>query len=833
MPQEGLPHIFLSDSAEPTNYTSLSARGSELNLPDRNREQHSQRLKRLLQDAWNHSGDISEQRRAVSLPTKSGIYLEFKSQGNADLITKSLEHLGFGVRLLNVKEVEHDESKVVIATVYVPSRKEGYFLNKIQQYVEPNEKGKFRNEPLVRSIEDIRLAVIESFWQDPQEYIPDEIEKWCEVWIRTGITFDEAEHAINSFKEICQRLEIEYQEDKLYFPERAVILIKANRKSLGNLIESSDVIAEFRIAKETADYWVELPPSEQAEWVRDLQQRLRVNQDSNVAITILDGGVNNGHELLAPVLADSDCHSHKEHWGVEDQNGHGTNMAGLAVFGDLQKHLDHSDIVEILHKIESAKILPPSGENNKREWGSITQNAINRVEIQAPTRTHIGCMAVTSAAFKTDKGRPSSWSAAIDSLTSGDSEEDDIKRLFILSAGNIRNSQDFNIYPESNMAASVENPGQSWNALTVGAYTQKKHITNPDFQDHSVVASYECLSPYSTTSWSWERNKWPYKPDIVFEGGNLAKSPDNFIGNLEDLEVLTTHHKIAERQFNTINGTSSATAQAAWMAAQIQSAYPNAWPETIRALMIHSATWTDAMMDQFGINYESNKSKIADMLKICGYGVPNLHNAISCAQNRFTLIAQEYIQPFDKKPSGGYCMKDMHVHTLPWPREVLLALGETEVQLKITLSYFIEPGPGEIGWKDRYRYPSHALRFDLNSPGELDKKTFLQRLNKAARDNEYNRELAPESGADRWVIGKDNRKMGSIHSDIWKGTAAQIATCNMVGVYPVIGWWRERHHLGRWNRRARYSLIVSLHTPRQDVDIYTPVANQIRIPIST
>lgn len=53
------------------------------------------------------------------------------------------------------------------------------------------------------------------------------------------------------------------------------------------------------------------------------------------------------------------------------------------------------------------------------------------------------------------------------------------------------------------------------------------------------------------------------------------------------------------------------------------------------------------------------------------------------------------------------------MHELPWPSECLMSLGETSVRLRVTLSYFIEPGPGEIGWKDRYRYPSCNLRFDL------------------------------------------------------------------------------------------------------------------------
>jgi len=39
----------------------------------------------------------------------------------------------------------------------------------------------------------------------------------------------------------------------------------------------------------------------------------------------------------------------------------------------------------------------------------------------------------------------------------------------------------------------------------------------------------------------------------------------------------------------------------------------------------------------------------------------------------------------------------MHLHDLPWPTEQLQALGGAQVTLRITLSYFIEPNPGERG----------------------------------------------------------------------------------------------------------------------------------------
>jgi hypothetical protein len=335
------------------------------------------------------------------------------------------------------------------------------------------------------------------------------------------------------------------------------------------------------------------------------------------------------------------------------------------------------------------------------------------------------------------------------------------------------------------------------------------------------------LYQWLKSSLVWE-NKWPLKPDVLFEGGNLAIGEDGFITECDDLSLLTTHHRPTESQFDSFCMTSAATAKASWMAAQIQSTYPDAWPETIRGLMIHSADWTQSMKDQF-FNEGTDRSKYLSLLRTCGYGVPNLEKATTCRSNSLTLIAEEELQPFDRKEGGsGYRTKDMHFYELPWPNETLLELGETPVKMRVTLSYFVEPGPGEIGWKDRYRYRSHGLKFDVNNIGE-DQDHFVKRVNKAAREEDES--LSSSNDSSRWKIGSQNRHLGSVHSDMIEATAAEIATCNFIGVFPVIGWWRERSHLGRWNKKSRYSLIVSIETPAQDVDLYTPVAIKLSIPI--
>jgi len=643
------------------------------------------------------------------------------------------------------------------------------------------------------------------------------------VWLR-----GDDESTVASLRKTLEDLDIELEEDVLFFPGRIVVMARACYRDLVELLESSDHIAELRRAKETAHFFTALENQEQVKWAEDLVDRLETDPDSTVSICVLDTGINQGHMLLTHHFTDEDCQAVDPEWGANDHHGHGTMMGGIAVYGNLQASLETRNRVRIPHKLESVKILPPGDqENHPRLYGWITSKAINKAEIQAPERQRIIALAVT-ANDEFDRGRPSSWSAMVDLLATGSElgDHDAPPRLIIVSAGNVTSLDDWKNYPESNEIRTIQDPGQAWNALTVGAYTEKVRILDPTAKRLRPMARIGALSPFSTTSVSWDK-EWPVKPDLVAEGGNLAEDADGFASALEDLSVLTTSHEPFRRQLTCCNATSAATAQVAWMAAQLQSEYPDAWPETLRALMVHSASWTPEMMNTY-VKRGKNKTEYRNLLRTCGYGVPDLNRASKTASNSLTMIVQDEIQPYEKKKGSTPKTRDMHLHELPWPRETLRELGETHVELRITLSYFIEPGPGEVGWRDRYRYPSHGLKFDLVSPGER-RETFIKRINAAARaEGEKNK---GSSQVDRWMLGANNRSKGSIHSDVWEGLAIDIADCNLVAVFPIIGWWRERHHLGRCNNQTRYVLVVSLSTPSEHVDLYTPVKVALETPI--
>lgn len=259
------------------------------------------------------------------------------------------------------------------------------------------------------------------------------------------------------------------------------------------------------------------------------------------------------------------------------------------------------------------------------------------------------------------------------------------------------------------------------------------------------------------------------------------------------------------------------------------AAYPQLRPETIRALIVHSAAWTAAMRRMYlPAGKPATKSDYAHLIRHCSWGVPDLERARWSAANSLTLIVEDALHPY-KKEGSNIKTRDMRLHALPWPQEELEALGETEVRMRVTLSYFIEPNPSARGTSSKFHYPSHRLRFDVRRAQESTEE-FMARVNAAAALEEDEQASNPKDP--NWCLGGQQRHKGSLHQDIWTGSAADLASRGTLAVYPAMGWWRTRPRLERFNRPARYSLIVSIRAPETEIDLYNAVAAQIPVPVT-
>ncbi|WP_425395417.1 S8 family peptidase [Aeoliella sp.] len=808
------PHLVLRNTGETKTYTSTSGGGSApFKTPPRDdRHSHGTGIVSSIRTAVADSSPDIEDDDESERP--EGITLEFESDPGFALKIESLERERSGIELVNVRE---DGGKM-FAVVFMPTSKAAMFLRIFERYIdEEADSGAPKNQALVESISFVRRATLRSFWTDSKPFPSQADSIWWEIWLRND---GEVTSVVEKFQSEAQRIGITVSQRLVRFPERIVLLAEASAEQWEQFHNLFDLLAELRAAAKVPTEFVELTPKEQAERIQSALERMTLPTEDAPAVCLLDTGVNRGHPLLAIALDEEHLLTVDPMWTPADRKGHGTEMAGLALYGCLTEVLESDEPLRLSHRLESVKILPDEGSNQPEHYGAITSEAVARAEVQSPTRNRAICLAVT--AEKCDEGLPTSWSASVDQLCSG--ALDSNQRLMFVSAGNTP-PETRHEYPERNYLEGVEDPSHSWNVVTVGAYTERCNIRSEEYAGWEPIAKAGLLSPCSRTSVIWEKKEWPLKPDIVMEGGNSAReSGGGHADFIDDLALLTTRVSPTGALLTTSGETSGATAQAARFAAMVHAKYPHLWPETVRALIVHSAEWTDAMLEEFP--YRERHKRI----RCYGYGVPSLERALWSVSNAATMIVQDSLQPFDRV-DGTMKTKDMRMHALPWPKEVLESLGEAPIKMRVTLSYFIEPSPGRRGWQKKHRYQSHGLRFDVKRPVETVEQ-FEQRLSKDAWEN---REERPDSVTEdrSWELGKNLRTRGSIHSDTWTGMASELAACGVIGVHPVTGWWRERPHLERWSRSARYALLVSLETDDTEIDLYTPIESQVVTEVET
>lgn len=818
-----LPHINIENRRERVNYKGSSApTGSQV---PQDPQEHGTLLRSQLSVAVTEFEQSRPADERIS-PTP-GVYLEVELRRNTD--PAKYERKNDGVTPASAK-IDASERRIV--GLFVPENAKVVLddiLKEYQNFEPSEEKKRPPRQSLVDPIEAIRTARLETFWTDELDALPQNQNDviWWQVWCLKS-----AEQELDS---LAQTLDARCapRDQRLYFPEHAVVPVLASRTTMELMLFARFSITELRRATDTpAAYVDDLDPDEQIEWTNNLAERIEWPGSDAPAVCLLDTGVNRAHNLIEPALAQNDLYAVDPNWGVDDTGtknarSHGTQMSGIALHGDLIHPLASSSIIPLKHRLESVKMLPPPRmpPTNERFYGSVTKSAISIAEISRPTRKRVFCMAVTNE----DKsgGQPSGWSAALDQEAAGfvlDGERAP-RRLILVSAGNAPNPINFDEIEHIDNY-SIFDPAQAWNVITVGGYTDKIDIQEPELSDYSPLADVGDVSPFtrSSTLWHAGRNR-PIKPDIVMEAGNRAVNPAKTeVYDTNSLSVATSGPDVNTRPIVSFRATSAATAEASRLACRIMAENPDYWPETIRALMVHGAEWTQNMRLKLD---PKGKTDALNLLRHFGYGVPTFERAISSANNHLALVAQSELQPY-----GASGFADCHYYDLPWPQEAFEALGDAEVRLKITLSYFIDPNPGALASLDPYRYQSFGLRFDLKRRLE-NTDAFKKRVNADERSNPKQKP-GSQPDSDKWRFPDAGPSSGSLFCNEWTGPAVHLLARDMLCIKPVGGWWKSRADINTRQQKTRYALVVSIKSASQDVDLYTPIKNIVdaEVPIS-
>jgi hypothetical protein len=488
-------HIRLEGFAEGLKYEYPRTVVITASVKPQDRTTHGTRIKTQLETVRSQLVQNRQEDLPEGIVRDDAVYVEFTSEWGYPLKFESLEQNRDRPQyaIMNVREElrenQGEQQERYHVAVMMTEGGISNFIHKAEEYLTETTRnrlgadtGKPKHNDLLNNIHRIQSATLKSFWTDgPEIPFPNEnTVTWWEVWFRRKGDDDA------SIGRVLQNLSgcgVEVGMAELTFPEHKVRLVRGTALQLSQSLMLLDNLAELRKPQEIADFVThdDSTHEDRLEWLDDLVARVDPRVDRNsVLVCLLDSGVNNRHPLIAPFLPDPHLHSYRpDNWGTYDSGssgGHGTGVAGLALYGDLVDALANPHRIQIAHGLESFKIIEANNPNEPEFYGPITEHACTATFIDRPDNLRVFCMTVTAKDFAF-RGRPSAWSSAVDKIAFGsvyDPENPD-PQLLIVSGGNVE-INNLGDHPSKNYLESVHDPAQAYNCLTVGSYTRKDRV---------------------------------------------------------------------------------------------------------------------------------------------------------------------------------------------------------------------------------------------------------------------------------------------------------------------------------------------------------------------
>jgi len=839
--------------AEPDNFDTRDRQHISIDVfretaaytfPSRNQERkplrgdYAAHAVHLLDQLATALGDVpppADDPRLAVQGLKSGTVVEIKTLAPAeDSRTKAVKvptALEFPTQDVVVLRSERNDDRTESALLFVPDDARAFLQVRISEY--GRDPGNQRRPDVERFevVEEVRAIDAVSFFTGAVDLsAPDAV--WWELWVRQPVAL--ADRLSNA----ARNANIDVHDERLIFPDTTVLFLHCAAATVALFATRvPGAITEIRRATGTIEPFLDRGETGlgQHDWVAELSQRVSAPAHDSPVVCTLDTGVAAAHPLIAPGLRGA--WAYDAAWGCDDHEpngGHGTPLAGLVLYGDLEPLMNDARPVTLTHGTESMKLLPPHGfpPTKPPSYGVVTQGAVSAVEIERPDALRSFCIATSATDFP--PSRPSTWSGALDQIIAGamPGEVDDKvaaaerpKRLMVVATGNVSGGMAVDVLPSQ----PLEDPSQSWNALTIGGFTRKEQPpAPPPVLQAAVPANHR--SPFSRGSQSFPDDLTPIKPEVLFEAGNMMSDATGFCGWDRSVSLLSAGSDVVGEPLVPFWATSAAVGMAGNFVGRLQAARPDLWPETHRALIVDSARWPEPIRKKFigtGAHWKTGKAatkaKKQAMLREFGYGVPDIDRAILSARNEATLVAQAEIQPFAIGADGRTgVFNEMHFYDLPWPKTALEQLENEIVTMKVSLSYFIEPNlTGKAATRpDTYR--SFGLRFDVKKRTETSAR-FRSRI--SASQAKDGTEVDGETSC--WLLGPKAIQAGSLHCDLWRGRAIDLAGHDAIAVYPVGGWWKSHVGQKRVADKARYAMVISISAPGQQVDLYSEITTLV------
>lgn len=445
-----------------------------------------------------------------------------------------------------------------------------------------------------------------------------------------------------------------------YYPGRALFIIRAKVPSslLDDILDLGQVARVDRPSKNTINL------AKLKSISLDEIGEIASPEDDASGILVIDSGIMSGQPLLKSAIGEAQ--SFIEGKTPVDEDGHGTAVAGIALYGCLQNFGEMEFNPELW--IYSARICDENGDYDKEKLLESQLHEAIKYFVENYDNIRVVNLSIGDTENVYQIGEYQFKLAAfIDELAFNYKDK---KILFVVSAGNYEDGKTISEfldektgskYPKylmDNACVKIIDPATSALALTVGSLSLGQGSAHQWFS--KLLAGDEYFpSPFTRTG---PGVNGMIKPDLVEFGGDLSIERGSGIVVDPSIGVITAERDFPTEGLLTIeDGTSFSAAKVSHLAAKLWNELPDASPNLIKALLVASAKIPESRprpLDELNLKKVPVEEQ-SKLLYIYGYGVPKFDRAFSY-MNRALLIDENEMK-----------LNNIVVYEIPIPVEFL------------------------------------------------------------------------------------------------------------------------------------------------------------------
>jgi hypothetical protein len=488
-------------------------------------------------------------------------------------------------------------------------------------------------------------------------------------------------------EQFIQQLKTHYSQfritDKLITKSFVLLRVKLNKTVFDEIIQLKEIARADRPSTVQFNPFSMMQPN-----VTDIE--FNAPEESATGILVIDSGIVSNHPMLEKCVGGEENFQSGES-KLQDTVGHGTAVAGCAVYGNIEESLDHKNFspsnwlfsAKVMYAAEEyfngkvnaiydpEKLIEHQFEDAVESFLSNPEYHIKVVNISLGNSNEI---------WHKHYDRQLPLAALIDELAF---DFQDV--VFIVSTGNQSPLTDYESiseiienYPSYLIKKDdfrIINPATSALALTIGSIAGEERIEQERYgaeKIKTVIAKVHQPSPFTRTGLSINGM---IKPELVEYGGNMILS-ENYGRIVEDKggKLALLNNQVTGDIIKFDVGTSFSAPKVAHLAGKIANQFPDKSANFLKNMLLLGADYPFLPTKDF-YNTENKKKAEQCHLSVCGYGLSNYEKSINSFDNR-TVLWNE----------GEIALNQIKVYSLQLPELFFEESGKKKIIVTLTFT---------------------------------------------------------------------------------------------------------------------------------------------------